>query len=98
MTIYCKLCGHKIRSAKPDEEAQKHVLEQMSRHLGTHPDQAATLGKSIMTGSQLLATYLLIKHYVTIPQDETALLQSFEENERSLKSIFELESEPADAN
>lgn len=96
MTIYCKICSHKIQSEKPEADAQKHVLEQMSKHLSRHPEQASTLAQSILTTSQLLATYMLIQRCVRIPPEEKALQESFDQNEQSLLEIFGLELEPKD--
>lgn len=91
MTIFCKICGQKLNSTRPDAEQQKDVLTQMSNHIGSHQEQAVTLAKSIVQGSQLLATYLLLKKYVRIPPEEKELQISFQENEKILIEIFGLE-------
>lgn len=98
MTVYCKLCNREFTSDKPDDAAQKHVLEKLSAHIGTHQAEAAELAKSLMTGSQLLATFLLLKNFVTIPAGEKAMLESLAANERALRVIFELETQPTGAN
>ena len=90
-TIYCRICGHKIQSSQPGEEAQAHVLSQMTTHLGSHQEQAVRLAKDLVINHKLLATYLLIKRYVRIPEDEKELLQSFEMNESCLLDLFGLE-------
>lgn len=95
MTIFCKICGHRIRSERA-ENAEAHVLEQMSTHLGQHPKQAAALAEDLMGLSQMLATYLLITRYVRIPPDEAGLLESFQRNEQELVSIFGVEPQPQD--
>jgi hypothetical protein len=97
MIIFCKICGHRILSPKPANEAQRDVLQQMSNHIGTHQDHAITLAKTVVAASQLLATYLLIKRYVRIPPEEKELLETFRENEESLIQIFGLELETEEA-
>jgi hypothetical protein len=89
MTIYCKICGQKFGSDKPD--CQKDVLTQMSNHLGNHQEQAVSLAKAVIQCSQLVATYLLIKRCVRIPPTEKELLQSVRENEACLIEIFGME-------
>ena len=98
MTIFCKICGHKIQSGKPAAEAQKDVLAQMSNHLGNHQAQAAELAKQIEVAKTLLALYLLMKKYVRIPNDESDLLNSYDQVEGNLIDLFALEpaeSKPA---
>lgn len=89
MTIYCKICGQSIRSDKPD--AQADVLMQMGTHLKQHQEQSIRLKESIVMATQLLATYLLIKLYVRIPPEEKELLETFDQNEAELITIFGLE-------
>lgn len=90
MTIYCKICNRPIRSDKPD--AQADVLMQMGTHLQQHQEQSVRLKQSVLIGTQLLATYLLIKLYVRIPPEEKELIDSFDQNEEELIAIFGLES------
>jgi hypothetical protein len=96
MTIFCKLCGHKIQSGQPPDEAQKDVLQQMTNHIQQHQDHAQRLAKTIMTASQLIATYMLIKKFVRIPPEEKQLLQSFDDAENCLLDMVGIEPEPAD--
>lgn len=91
MTIFCKLCGYRIQSNEPPAKAQEDVLKQMSNHLAIHKPEAESLGALLVTSCQLLSTYLLIKKYVRIPDNETALLDSFDQNEMILIDLFALE-------
>ena len=89
MTIHCKLCNCAIKSPDPDLVAQGKVMKAMAEHLlSEHKKHAADLGKDLATLQMLLGTYLLIKHYVDIPAEEKALLQSFQDNEQSLINLF----------
>ena len=85
MTVFCQLCHHMFHSTQPDTEAQRDVLLQMSQHLGgVHRKEAADLAADILAFQQLATTYLLIRGFLTIPDGETALLESFRANERAL--------------
>lgn len=106
MTIFCKICGTKIHSDLPaatanvleeiqpgqqPTNAQMDVLIKMSTHLGKHPQQAQSLAALIVVSRNLLSTYLLIKKYVRIPDNEKELLDSFDINEGALIDLFALE-------
>jgi hypothetical protein len=92
MTIFCRVCKRDFSSIKP--EAQKDVLEQMSKHLvADHKKEAKLLAETITALPQLLGTYLLIKNHVEIPAGEVELLESVEENETCLMGIFGLIAE-----
>ena len=87
MTIACKICGHKMHSQFPADKAQRHVLEQMTNHLGQrHQAEAQDLATIIAATS----TYLLMRRYVEIPAQETELRESFQRNEVNLFEILEL--------
>ena len=88
MTIFCKICGCRITSNN-GADGQAKVLEEMSRHLEKHRPEAEGLAVDIVTTSQLIATYLLIKRHVTIPLSETQLLETFQQNRKTLIGILE---------
>lgn len=88
MTIFCKICGHKVVSFKPDQEAQQDVILQMGHHLQIHKPESEDLKQGVLQATQLITTYLLIKRFVIIPITETALLRSFQENQDILRSVF----------
>lgn len=88
MTIFCKLCGQKLDSTKPDTDAQKDVMIQMTNHLSAHQDMAVAFAKELTTINHLFATYLLIRKFVRIPPGEKALLKSYRESQDCLDQIF----------
>ena len=98
MTIFCKICRRDFSSIQPDlEAAETDVLEQMGKHLiADHPKERAMLAEDIGFVMRLLATYLMTKKHVRIPESEKQLLQSFDAKEAQLMSIFELEPLPAE--
>lgn len=98
MTISCNICGQKFTSVRPAAEQQQDVLVQMTNHLGSHQEQAVSLAKDVRAVTQLMATYLLIKKYVRIPPEETALLANYEEMEDLLADVFEFDLVQPDAN
>lgn len=92
MTIYCKLCNHRV-SSRPNLEADKSeegdCLESLSRHLvSRHPAQALELKNDLESLPLLIATYLLIKGFATIPPESGSLKKHFEENEQLLLEMF----------
>lgn len=96
MTISCKICGHKFTSSRPAAEQQMDVLVQMTKHLGTHQEHAATMKKTTETLIELITTWVLITDYVTIPPDQTELLESLEKMEDALAEVCGFEKEPSD--
>ena len=99
MTIFCKLCGQKLNSSKPDDKAQEDVMIQMGNHLSAHQDIAVAFAKELLLINKLFATYLLIKKFVRIPPEETAFLKSYEDSHDCLDDIFDFDTEepPDDA-
>lgn len=91
MTIYCKLCNHSVHSVKPDIEAQAEVVQALVEHLGRrHPHDAQMLAEDMEAIRALLATYLLLKHFVRIPVEEKTLQQSYLDNEQALLNLFDI--------
>ena len=90
ITVYCKICGHKMQSAKSAAEAQRAVMEQVANHLITHPEQHGALAIHIA----LFTSWLLMHKHVRIPAEETALLESYNDAENCLLDLFE--TQPAD--
>jgi hypothetical protein len=86
-----------MKSVKPDLAAQGELMEAMTDHLvSAHHKHASQLAKDMATLHMLLGTYLLIKHYVRIPAEEKALLQSFQDNEQSLIDLFGFQPQAID--
>ena len=98
MTIFCKICRRDFTSMKPDTEAaETDVLEQMGNHLiADHPAERAAMAETMGFVVRLLATYLMVKKHVRIPESELKLLESFDAKEARLMAIFELEPLPAE--
>lgn len=91
MTLHCKLCHHVMHSVKPDLEAQSELMQAMMEHLGRqHPKDAKMLAEDMATLESLLATYLLIKHYIRIPAEEKTFRQTFADNEQALLNLFDV--------
>lgn len=93
MTIQCKVCGCSIKSIGPASVNDAHeVLELMAKHLvSRHKRQAQSLKEQIDTLFLLLSTYMMIRHYVTIPPDEIELFQKVHEGELALMSLLSAE-------
>ena len=92
MTIYCKLCNHRVDS-KPDPPDKKSeessCLESLARHLvSRHPVQALELKTDIDSIPPLIATYLLIKYFATIPPESASLQKHYDENEQLLLEML----------
>lgn len=93
MTIFCAVCKRELSSLKAVDEAQKDVLEKMSKHLvADHPKEAKALAEDITMLPNLLGTYMLVKKYVHVPAGEVELQKSIDENENCLIGIFGLET------
>lgn len=92
MTIYCRLCDHRVDSHKglpPDKSEESDCLESLARHLvSRHPMQALELKADMDSLPLLIATYLLIKHYTKIPPEAVSMQQHFEANEQLLLEMF----------
>jgi hypothetical protein len=72
-------------------------MERMAVHLKErHAIEAVEFGKTIKVAAQLFASYLLIKQYVDIPDEETEFNNWFEEAEEQIASIFGFEPEKAE--
>ena len=94
MTIICTICKRAFSSTKP-KEAQADVMEQMVKHVTKdHPKEATVLAEDVFNIHRALSTYLLLKRHVRIPESETAMQKSFDENEASLLELFDVEPEP----
>ena len=93
MTIACQVCGQIFTSQLPPNQAQSHVIAQMTKHLGAaHRQEAEELATIIAATS----TYLLISRYVDIPPAESELQKSFELNEKSLFELLGVDPQPQD--
>ena len=88
MTIYCKLCNHRVSSKPdlgPDKSEESDCLESLSRHIiSRHPTQTLELKTDI----EVITTYLLIKNFVSIPPESASLQQHFREIEQVLLEMF----------
>src|SRR5262245_16523184 len=97
MTIFCAICKRGFHSTKSLDQAQKDVMEQMAQDLTTgHKQEVRDLAESFTVTTQALATYLMIRRYVTIPESEAEFLRSFETTEASLLELFGFEHETAE--
>lgn len=64
-------------------------MQSMAQHLAKcHPTETTTLATDVFTLQMALSTYLMLRHYVRIPAEETALVQSYEQTERALLNLF----------
>ena len=88
MTIKCRLCGLPLDSGLPAAQAQADLMQRMTEHLGRHKNEAAELAMLVELAPKLIASYLLLSRYVTIPPNETELWQTFRESERALLEVF----------
>lgn len=87
MTILCKLCKRALHSHKPDNEAQADVMQQMSQHLGdTHLAQTQKLAAAI----GLASSYLLLTHFVDIPESELAFIASYQQCRADLIEVLKV--------
>jgi hypothetical protein len=93
MIIFCKICGQKFNSNRPEAEQQKDVLVQMANHLKSHQEQSVSLAIDVKNVIEAITTYLLIKDYIRIPPEEQQLLKSYHEMESCLVEIFGLSQE-----
>jgi hypothetical protein len=88
MMIYCRLCRRPFTSNKPPGKGEADLIDQMGRHMATHPEEAEKLAKDFLTASSVISSYLLIVRYVNIPSNEKTLLKSFDTIEKSLIDLF----------
>ena len=86
MQIFCRVCNQAFQSQSPN--APREVLEAMTQHLAAHANEAQVLGRSVATALQLLSTYMLVKHFVTVPAEEKQLRDLMKQNEDTLRSIL----------
>lgn len=95
MTIYCKLCNHRVESKKdldPAKSEESDVLESLSRHLvARHPHESLALRTDLEALPLLIATYLLVKRYARIPVEAGALQQAFDQNEQAILELFDID-------
>lgn len=94
MTIYCKLCNHRVDSKKrlDAKSEESDVLESLSRHLvARHVDEASLFKNDLESMPLLIATYLLIKRYVRIPAESKALQEHFDQNEQLILQFFDID-------
>lgn len=89
MTIHCKVCGLSIKSTSGIAPEGK-VMEMMANHLvNCHRKDAVSLKQDIDSLYMLLSTYLLMRDYVSIPDDEPELLETYRAAESAISELFQ---------